>query len=68
MENQGCICCGESLTNKSSALSRHEGLCAGCSSFLDGLYAFNQSEADKLLLLPELPVIPHTTADHRHAA
>jgi hypothetical protein len=36
MKPQICICCGEVMSEHTSALSRNPNLCASCSSLADG--------------------------------
>jgi hypothetical protein len=52
MKPQICICCGEVMSEHTSALSRNPNLCASCSSLADG------DEAGALLPDVKLPFPP----------
>lgn len=37
MKPRVCVCCGEPISEKGSALSRNPNMCASCSSLADGM-------------------------------
>ena len=67
METQGCTCCGELITLKSSDYSRHVRLCAGCSSLVDGMIVLDRSELDQSFLSREASFLPRDNAESLQA-